>query len=69
MRCLCYSLNYLILCFLAIAVGDNKLTTPENAGEPLAISIACECGGTTWGTSSDGAHPGLHSKPLDYAIG
>jgi hypothetical protein len=22
-----------------------------------------------WGTSPDGAHPGLHSKPLDAAIG
>jgi len=22
-----------------------------------------------WGTSPDGAHPGLHSKPLDVAIG
>ena len=26
-------------------------------------------GGTTRGTSPDGAHPGLHSKPLDAAIG
>jgi hypothetical protein len=27
------------------------------------------CGGTTRGTSPKGAPPGLHSKPLDAAIG
>ena len=27
------------------------------------------CSGTTRGASPDGAHPGLHSKPLDAAIG
>ena len=27
------------------------------------------CSGTTWGASPNGAHPGLHSKPLDAAIG
>jgi hypothetical protein len=27
------------------------------------------CSGTTRGALPDGAHPGLHSKPLDAAIG
>ena len=31
--------------------------------------LLCGCGGTTWGASPDGAHPGLHGKPLDAAIG
>ena len=31
--------------------------------------LLCGCGGTTRGRSPDGAHPGLHSKPLDAAIG
>ncbi len=29
----------------------------------------CGCGGTMQGTPPDGAHPGLHYKPLDAAIG
>ena len=28
-----------------------------------------QCSNTTWGTSPDGAHPGLHLKPLDASIG
>ena len=37
-----------------MVVGDNESTTTKNAGESLAI---------------DGAHPGLHPKPLDAVIG
>ena len=31
--------------------------------------LPCGCGGTTRGGSPNGAHLGLHSKPLDAAIG
>jgi hypothetical protein len=48
-------------------VGNNKSTTTKNAGKSLAISIAMH-GGTTWGALPNGAHPGLHSKPLDTTI-
>ena len=40
-----------------------------NAGGSMAILIARQCSGTMRGASPDGAHPGLHSKPLDAAIG
>ena len=54
-----------------MVVGNNESTTTKNAGKSLAISIAllCRCDGMTRGTSPDGAHPGLHSKPLDAAKG
>ncbi len=31
--------------------------------------LPCGCGSTTRGASPDGAHPWLHAKPLDAAIG
>ncbi len=40
-----------------MVMGNNKSTATTNAG------------GITRGASPDGAHPGLHSKPLDAAIG
>ncbi len=57
-----------------MVVGNNKSTATKNAGETMAISIAIEmrpwrCSGTTRGALPNGAHPGLHSKPLDAAIG
>jgi hypothetical protein len=30
--------------------------------------LPCGCGDRMWGTSTNGAHPGLHLKPLDAAI-
>jgi hypothetical protein len=39
-----------------------------NAGGSMAILIARQCSGTMRGASPDGAHPGLHSKPLDAVI-
>jgi hypothetical protein len=53
-----------------MVVGSNELTATKNAGELMAISIAMAmqwC--TTQGTLPNRAHPGLHSKPLDSAIG
>jgi hypothetical protein len=54
-----------------MVVGNNKSTTTKNLGKLLAILIVmpCGCGGTMRGTSLNGAHPGLHSKPLYAAIG
>jgi hypothetical protein len=49
-----------------MVVGDNESATMKNAGESLAILIAMQMRrGTMQGASPDGAHPGLHSKPLD----
>ena len=47
-------------------VGKNKSTAKTKSRQ---IEGNFECSGTTRGTSPDGAHPGLHSKPLDAAIG
>ncbi len=35
-----FSLNSLLLCYLAMVVSDNESTTTKNAGKLLAISIA-----------------------------
>jgi hypothetical protein len=48
--------------FLSLLVGGNKSTTTKNAGELLEISMM-------QGTLPNRAHPRLHSKPLDVAIG
>jgi hypothetical protein len=45
-----------------MVVGNSELTTMKHVGELLVISIAMQMG---W----YGAHPGLHLKPLDAAIG
>ena len=34
-----FSLNWLLLCYWAMVVGNNESTTTKNAGESLAISI------------------------------
>jgi hypothetical protein len=52
-----------------MVVGNNESTTTANVGELLAILIAMQMRRYDAGTSPDGAHPGLHSKPLDAAIG
>jgi hypothetical protein len=50
-------------------VGNNQLTTTANEGELLAFLIAMQMQRYDAGHTPDGAHPGLHSKPLDAAIG
>jgi hypothetical protein len=58
-----------------MVVSNNKLTTTKNAGKLLAISIAMRMRQynaghiARWSTLPGGAHPGLHSKPMDAAIG
>jgi hypothetical protein len=37
-----FSLNSLLLCYLAMLVGNNKSATTKNAGKLLAISIAMQ---------------------------
>jgi len=46
-----------------MVVANNEIEETKNAGKSTTIR------GTTRGASPDGAHPGLHSKPLDFAIG
>jgi len=49
-------------------VGNNESATTKNAGKLLVLLIAMRM---QWcdAASPNGAHPGLHSKPLDAAIG
>ena len=48
-----------------MVVANNEIDETKNAGKSTTISVAI---GTMRGASPDGAHPGLHSKPLDAAI-
>ena len=50
--------------------GNNESATTKVAGESLVILIAMWMRRCEWGDAlPDGAHPGLHLKPLDAAIG
>ena len=50
-------------------VGNNESATTKNAGALLVILIAMLMWRCNAGYMPDEAHPGLHSKPLDAAIG
>jgi len=50
-------------------VGDNEIGDNKNAGKSTTISMAMAMQQYDARRSTDGAHPGLHSKPLDAAIG
>ena len=50
-------------------VGDNESTATKNAGESTTISMAMAIQWYDAGRSPDGAHPGLHLKPLDAKLG
>ena len=39
---LCYSKNLLLICYLAMVMGNSKSATTQNAGESLAILIAIQ---------------------------
>ena len=53
-----------------MVMDNNKSATAKNAGKSLVSSIAmCRCGGMRWGALPNRARPGLHSEPLDAAIG
>ena len=46
-----------------------KLTTTKMQANRRRFRWPWRCSGTTRGASTDGAHPGLQSKPMDAAIG
>jgi len=50
-----------------MVVANNEMDETKNAGKSTMISMAMAM--QRYGTTPDGAHPGLHSKPLDAAIG
>ena len=53
-----------------MVVGDNESTATKNqVVNQRQLRLPWQCSGTMRGASPDGAHPGLHSKPLDAAIG
>jgi hypothetical protein len=52
-----------------MVVAINELTTTKNAFKSLAISMAMPMQLYNARHIADGAHPGLHLKPLDAAIG
>jgi hypothetical protein len=52
-----------------MVVGNNKLTATKMQANQWQFRLPWQCSGTTQGASPDGTHPGLHSKPLDAAIG
>ena len=53
-----------------MVVANNEISETKNAGKLTTITMAMAMQrGTIWGASPNGAHPGLHSKPLDAAIG
>ena len=53
-----------------MVLGNNESTTTKNnKANRWQFRLPCRCGGTMRGTSPNEAHPGLHSKPLDAAIG
>jgi hypothetical protein len=60
--------NAVLLCYLAMLVGSNESTATKHAGKSLAIWIAMAMQQYDRGASPNGAHPGLHSKPLDATI-
>ena len=52
-----------------MVVGENESMATKKASKSMAISIAMAMQRYDGGTSTHGAHPGLHLKPLDAAIG
>ena len=53
-----------------MVVGDNESTATKNqVVNQRQLRLPWQCSGTMRGASTDGAHPGLQSKPLDAAIG
>ena len=52
-----------------MVVANNEIDETKNAGKSTTISVAMAMQRYDAGASPDGAHPGLHSKPLDADIG
>jgi len=64
-----FSLNQLLLCYLAMVVGNNELTTTKNADESLAILMAMAMQRYDTRRIAQWRTFRLHLKPLDAAIG
>jgi hypothetical protein len=55
---------------LAMVMGDKKMDDSKIIHVKCwQLRLPCGCGGVLRDTSTNGAHPGLHLKPLDAAIG
>jgi hypothetical protein len=52
-----------------MVVANNEIDETKNAGKSMTILMAMAMQRYNAGASPYGAHPGLHSKPLDAAIG
>jgi hypothetical protein len=52
-----------------MVVANNEIDETKMQANQRQFRWPWQCNGTTWGTSPDEAHPGLHLKPLDAAIG
>ena len=57
-----WSLAYMV-------VANNKIDETKKSGKSMTILVAMVMQRTRRGTSPNEAHPGLHLKPLDAAIG
>jgi len=52
-----------------MVVANNEIDETKNAGKLATISVAMAMQRYDAGRIPNGAHPGLHSKLLDAAIG
>jgi hypothetical protein len=52
-----------------MVVANNEIDEAKMQANRWQFRWQWRCSGMTRGTSPDKAHPGLHSKPLDAAIG
>ncbi len=52
-----------------MVVGNNKSMATKTTANRWQFWLSWRCSDTTRGASPNGAYPGLHSKPLDAAIG
>jgi hypothetical protein len=57
-----WSLAYMV-------VANNNIDETKKSGKSMTILVAMVMQRTRRGTSPNEAHPGLHLKPLDAAIG
>jgi len=51
-----------------MVVGDKESMATKMQVNWWQFRLPWRCSSTGWGALPDGAHPGLHSKPLDAAI-
>ncbi len=49
-------------------VANNEIDATKMQANRRRFRQPCGCGGAMQGASTDEAHPGLYSKPMDAAI-